>query len=81
LTRDAGKRQASAILPKDHKLTEAELNPTSGLDAILWLEVSNDVVLKRALGQIRDSKGNEIYHLEENPPPSNQPVRFCIQLF
>jgi hypothetical protein len=57
------------------------LNPVSGLDAILWLEVSNDVVLKRALGQTLDSKGGEMYHLEETPPPSNQPVIFFIHLF
>lgn len=78
LARDSAKRQASALLPQEQALTPAELNPTSGLDAIIWLEVSNDIVLKRALGQMIDSKNNTIYHLEDNPPPVNQPVLFSL---
>lgn len=77
MTRDSVKRQASALLPKEHGPTQAELNPTSGLDAIIGLEVSNEIVLSRALGQKIDPKNNERYHLEDNPPPIDQPVIIC----
>ena len=72
--RDTNKPQASAILPKGHAPTSEELNPISGLDALLWLDLPNETAFKRALGQLVDSETKRPYHLDDNPPPANTPV-------
>ena len=47
--------------------------PYSGLDAVLLLEVDNEILIKRATGRKIDPVTDIVYHLEFNPPPVDQP--------
>ena len=47
----------------------------SGLDGVLLLEhIADEDALDRALGKVKDPITGEEYHLEMNPPPSEDPT-------
>lgn len=47
---------------------------TSGLDAVIVLGLADDMLaLKRAVGRRVDPTTGKVYHLEFDPPPSNDP--------
>ena len=48
--------------------------PESIIDAILFLEVTNDMAIRRAVGRRVDPITGKIYHVEFNPPPADEPV-------
>ena len=45
---------------------------SSALDAVFLLDIDNDLAIRRAAGRRIDPVTGKIYHLEFNPPPSNQ---------
>jgi adenylate kinase len=66
-------RQHSEIEPKDASGKSQDENMKSGLDMVLWLSLSNDISIKRALGQKKDPLTGKVYHLDDAPPPTNEP--------
>ena len=66
-------RQHSEIEPKDASGKSSDENAKSGLDMVLWLSLLNNVSIKRALGQKKDPLTGKIYHLDDVPPPANEP--------
>lgn len=66
--------------PKDKKLKKSKLipdptprppspEPDSGLDAVILLDLPDDLCLKRAAGQFESVETGEKYHILFNPPP------------
>lgn len=66
-------RQYSEIHKQPYVAKPEEENPKSGLDCVLWLDVSNEASFKRALGQRVDSLTQVKYHLVDAPPPLDEP--------
>lgn len=58
------KPQAEAL---DTALSEADVE----LDAVLLIEVPDDLIVKRITGRRMDPETNAIYHMEFNPPPED----------
>ena len=50
--------------------------PSSGLDAVFLLDISNETSLKRSAGQKFDPVTEEKYHIENRPPPIDKPVGY-----
>lgn len=58
------KPQAEAL---DAALSEAGVE----LDAVLLIEVPDDLIVQRITGRRMDPETNDIYHMEFNPPPED----------
>ena len=69
-------REAEEIAPPRESLAEEERKEPqtrpSGVDALIWLETSSKECLRRALGRRYDRDSDRTYHLEDNPPPTDQ---------
>ncbi|KAJ3039877.1 Sperm flagellar protein 2 [Rhizophlyctis rosea] len=73
-TPDDDPRRRSLIAPLPHTTTEPTTpTPQSGIDAVILLDVSNEVAIKRARGRRVDTISGQKYHLEYHPPPVGEP--------
>ncbi|KAI8587012.1 hypothetical protein BDZ88DRAFT_399175, partial [Geranomyces variabilis] len=67
-------RRKSQIAPADTQQQEPKIgNATSGLDAVIMLDVPNETAYDRASGRRVDPVTGKMYHLETNPPPVDDP--------
>ncbi|TPX63415.1 adenylate kinase [Spizellomyces sp. 'palustris'] len=66
-------RQRSQIVPLEGQPENKASNVTSGIDIVILLDVENDMACKRAAGRRIDPLTGEMYHLETNPPPVDDP--------
>ncbi|KAI8909472.1 hypothetical protein DFJ77DRAFT_472693 [Powellomyces hirtus] len=67
-------RRRSQIAPTDPQQLEPKTgNVQSGLDAVIMLDVPNEVAYDRASGRRIDPVTGKMYHLESNPPPVDDP--------
>jgi len=41
---------------------------SSGIDAVIWFDCSNEESLRRALGRRVDPETNTVFHIQDNPP-------------
>lgn len=70
--RDSQASVLAAPLVKDKGASEVKL--VSGLDTVILLTLSDEVLaLKRALGRRIDPDTGAVYHMELNPPPTDNP--------
>eukprot|EP00899_Mesostigma_viride_P005423 jgi/Mesvir1/14882/Mv25026-RA.1 len=69
------KRNASQLAPPKGLSADEEPAPVAGLDLVVELKVDNseEVLLKRALGRRVDPLTGRVYHLEFDPPPTDDP--------
>eukprot|EP00163_Fabomonas_tropica_P032742 TRINITY_DN8345_c0_g1_i1.p1 TRINITY_DN8345_c0_g1~~TRINITY_DN8345_c0_g1_i1.p1 ORF type:complete len:1720 (-),score=519.06 TRINITY_DN8345_c0_g1_i1:23-5182(-) len=65
----AGKK--SKIAPNAAAPEAAEQTLVSGLDAVVILDVEDDLAVRRCTGRRIDPETNTEYHLEFNPPPED----------
>ena len=67
--------QASVLVAPLAKDKDAsDVKPVSGLDAVILLTLSDEsLALKRALGRRIDPETGAVYHMELNPPPTDNP--------
>ena len=66
------KKSASEIVEPTPIEPEPERLVESGLDSILWLDVSTQESIRRAVGRRVNPKTGQIYHVDDNPPPTNR---------
>jgi hypothetical protein len=77
--------QEQEIVPREKNLNDAFLlvQPSpkdkppktlikSGLDAVIWFDLTREECMRRALGRRIDPEDEKIYHIEDIPPPTNQ---------
>jgi len=48
------------------------------IDAVVYLEVDDDAIVRRMSGRVTDPQTGTVYHLEHNPPPADVAPR-CVQ--
>ena len=67
--------QASVLAaPLAKEKDASDVKPVSGLDAVILLTLSDEsLALKRALGRRIDPETGAVYHMELNPPPTDNP--------
>ncbi|KNE60449.1 hypothetical protein AMAG_05837 [Allomyces macrogynus ATCC 38327] len=69
--KDPTKRRS--LITPDGAPAEATKTPTgSGLDLAILLQIPNDAAFRRATGRCVDPVKQQVYHLDFNPPPSDQ---------
>ncbi|KAI9096087.1 hypothetical protein DFS34DRAFT_623887 [Phlyctochytrium arcticum] len=66
-------RRRSQIAPLEGLTNSKPGNVVSGLDTVILLDVTNEMACKRAAGRRIDPLTGEMYHLDTNPPPVDQP--------
>ena len=82
--------QASSTFSKDLRSALAPCSPDppidaqafygcSALDLVLEIKISNDEVLRRALGRRYDPILNKTFHIETNPPSMEEAVKIRLQ--
>ncbi|KAI9143629.1 hypothetical protein BKA69DRAFT_86943 [Paraphysoderma sedebokerense] len=75
--RDGSSQKRSLIAPPIESKPDAPISGTttlaSGLDAVLLLDVANEIAVKRAAGRRLDPVTGTFYHMEFDPPPLNAP--------
>jgi len=56
---------------------------SSGLDAVLWFDLSRDECIRRAIGRRFDTQFEKVYHIEDVPPltTSNKIFNFYLLNF
>jgi hypothetical protein len=56
--------------------TEKEQPPKrlikSGLDAVVWFDLSREQCMNRALGRLIDPETGKVYHIDDVKPPTNE---------
>ncbi len=57
-------------LPQAEALDAALTEAGGGLDAVVLLEVQDDLIVERIVGRRSDPETGTIYHLKFNPPPA-----------
>jgi len=57
-------------LPQAEALDAALMESGGGLDAVVLLEVPDDLIVERIVGRRSDPETGAIYHLKFNPPPA-----------
>jgi adenylate kinase family enzyme len=70
------KENASLILDKSKKIEKPKELIQSGMDIIFHLDVPSQECIRRAFGRRIDPDTNIIYHLEDNPPSTDE-GRIC----
>lgn len=50
----------------------------SGLDAVLWFDLSREECMRRALGRRYDSVNEKMYHIEDAPPLTTSIINFNL---
>jgi hypothetical protein len=43
----------------------------SGLDAVIWFDLSREECMRRAIGRRFDSEDQRVYHIEDIPPQTD----------
>ena len=50
-----------------------------GIDAVVYLEVDDDAIVRRMSGRRTDPETGQVYHVEHNPPPAEVAPRCVIR--
>jgi adenylate kinase len=50
-----------------------------GIDAVVYLEVNDDAIVRRMGGRRTDPETGQVYHVEHNPPPAEVAPRCVIR--
>ena len=66
------KENAALILDKSKKVVKPKELIQSGIDIVFHLEVPSQECIRRAFGRRIDPETNIIYHLEDNPPITDE---------
>lgn len=65
------KKNANTLAKSTPKIIAKKKLIRSGIDCVCVVQVDKDSCLKRAFGRRIDPENNDIYHLDENPPPTD----------
>ena len=68
------RQKSSKIVPYEDKTQVQDGSLLSGLDNVIFLDMADEsLALKRAMGRRIDNETGDIYHMEFQPPPDNNP--------
>eukprot|EP01083_Nonionella_stella_P313827 1128210_1 len=75
------KKKPSKIAPPNAEDNEEDTKIESGLDFVFYLDINpenenaNEVLFNRAQGRLVDKESGRVYHVTDNPPPADQPIK------